>query len=51
MKDRRMGRAASAQTVLEGSENNSMGPPVQSQHLVEVTEGEEGLWTIAHSRA
>ena len=41
----------SAQTVLEDSENNSMGPPVQSQHLVEVTKGEEGLRTIAHSRA
>ena len=37
--------------LLEGSENNSMGPPVQSQHLVEVTKGEEGLRTIAHSRA
>ena len=38
-----MARAASMQTVLEGSENNSMGPPVQTQHLVKVTEGKEGL--------
>ena len=45
-----MGRAASAQTVLEGSENNSMGPPVQSQHHVKVTEGEDRLRTITHSR-
>ena len=46
-----MGRTASAQTALEGSENNSIGPPVQSQRLVEVTKGGEGLRTIAHSRA
>ena len=50
-KKRRMGRAASTQTVLEGSENNNMGPRVQRQHLVEVPEGEEGLRTIAHRRA
>ena len=45
-----MGGAASAQKVTEGSENNSMGPPIQSQHFVKVTEGEEGLMTITHSR-
>ena len=44
-----MGGAASTQ-VTEGSENNSMGPQIQSQHFVKVTEGEEGLMTITHSR-
>ena len=38
-------------TILEGTGNNSMGPPFQGQQPIKVSESKEGARAITHSGA